>query len=256
MQEVEIIKKKSRLQRDKEADCYDKSFSAYANAVEIPTTIKRLSLGRSDCVLDAGAGTGRLTKELVEKCMFVVAADFSFNSLKVCKVRCEIHKTARLYLVQADLCFLPFKDGFFNKIGCSQMLQDLPTPKDRLNALKEMKRVLKDKGIVVITTFNFPLTERLGFVKYAGKKEGFHHSGHSIYYYRFGYFEFKAFVSSVFTIRELCGIRNIPGKPIGEWFRKIGLVSLALFIDFFIEKTPLSILTGRFLLVKLEKGDE
>lgn len=251
----ENIKKKTREQRDLEAGRYDLSFSSYANAVEMPTTIRRLGLSDRDITLDVGAGTGRFTLELAQRCRRVVAVDFSFNSLKVCREKCRQSVPAKVHFVVADISMLPFRDEIFDKAGSSQVLQDLPTSEQRVATLSEVGRVVKRGGEVVITTFNYPLAERMGIVKYAGKKEGYHHTGESIYYYRFTYFEFKRFLSCVpgFSVEEACGIRNIPAKPIGEWLCKAGLLNFSLWLDYLIEKNIVSALTGRFLLAKLIK---
>jgi ubiquinone/menaquinone biosynthesis C-methylase UbiE len=219
----------------------------------MPTTMRRLRPGDGDRVLDAGAGTGRLTLELARTCKEVIAVDYSLESLKLCREKCERSDTQRVFCVQADLCKLPFKSGVFDKAGSVQVIQDLPSADGRTEMLRELHRVLRRDGMAVLTTFNYPFPERLGFVKYAGKKEGYHHTGGSIYYYRFDYKEFKNFLSSCFRIVELCGIRNIPAKPFGEWMRRMGLLNLAAAVDFMIEKTFISRLTGRFLLAKLVK---
>ncbi len=246
-------KAKSRVQRDREARIYDSSFVPYAQAVEMPSTLRRIGASESDRVLDAGAGTGRLTLELAAQCKEVIAVDFSLESLKLCREKCGQSARGGVYWVQADLGKLPFRSGVFDKVGSTQVVQDLPSADDRMQMLSELHRVMKKGGIAVLTTFNYPLPEKLGLVKYAGKKEGYHHTGGSIYYYRFDYREFKDFLSSCFRIVELCGIRNIPAKPLGEWMRRWGLLKFATAVDFMIEKTFVSKLTGRFLLAKLVK---
>jgi SAM-dependent methyltransferase len=55
---------------------------------------------------------------------------------------------------------LPYPDGYFDKIVCSSSLEHF---KDDIKALKEMHRVLKPNGSVVLTTdsFNYPIEDEL-----------------------------------------------------------------------------------------------
>lgn len=56
--------------------------------------------------------------------------------------------------VQADLCKLPFKDNYAEYIECNQTIEHLACA-DVLKAIKEMRRVLKLKKTLLITTPNF-----------------------------------------------------------------------------------------------------
>ena len=159
-----------------------------------------------------------------------------------------------VHLVKGDLTHLPLRDGIFDKAGSFQVFADLPGEDLRRKGIEEIHRVIKPDGIFVITVFNYSMYERLRLFKYASKKEGYHHR--VIYYFRFTNNEFRQLLSKKFKVKELCGIRNIPGRPFGEFFRKIGLFKLSRFFDINLEKTPLSYLTGRFLLAKCIKLKE
>jgi len=56
--------------------------------------------------------------------------------------------------VKADICELPFKDNFADLIECHQVIEHLPMRKV-IDALKELYRVLKKGGKLIITTPNF-----------------------------------------------------------------------------------------------------
>jgi ubiquinone/menaquinone biosynthesis C-methylase UbiE len=60
--------------------------------------------------------------------------------------------------VNLDASSLPFKDASFDVVTSIAMFHHLPTKKDRLNFLKEVRRVLKPGGISVIK-FGFILGE-------------------------------------------------------------------------------------------------
>jgi len=49
--------------------------------------------------------------------------------------------------IRADLCYLPFRDKFFDFIWCSHVLEHI---EDVTKALKEIKRVLKSNSIVLL----------------------------------------------------------------------------------------------------------
>lgn len=66
--------------------------------------------------------------------------------------RAEIEKGAEF--VQADMCQLPFKDNYADYVECNQAIEHLPYAQVTV-ALKEMRRVLKPKKLLVVTTLNF-----------------------------------------------------------------------------------------------------
>ena len=146
MDRDDSTKAKSRLQRDREAGIYDLSFPPYAQAVEMPSTIRRLRPDEGDRVLDAGAGTGRLTLELATKCKEVIAVDYSLESLKLCREKCERSNRRGVFWVQADLCKLPFRPGVFDKVGSCQVIQDLPSTDSREETLRELHRGRQEGG--------------------------------------------------------------------------------------------------------------
>lgn len=76
--------------------------------------------------------------------------------------------------IVADVCCLPFKDEEFGVVLCTEVLEHLPNPS---MAIKEMQRVLKNGGKIILTTrFIFPVHDAPGdyyrYTKY-GLKELF-----------------------------------------------------------------------------------
>lgn len=86
-------------------------------------------------VLDLGSGTGLLQKFLKGK---LYGIDISFASIK---------KSSEL-VVQGDAEQLPYKNNTFNTVLSFTTAQNLDSVE---NMLKEVSRVLKPKGIAVIT---------------------------------------------------------------------------------------------------------
>ncbi|MGQ9818462.1 MAG: methyltransferase domain-containing protein [Candidatus Kapaibacteriales bacterium] len=105
-------------------------------------------------IADIGCGNGRLTKELLNLNRFVVSVDVSFENLKkvVASYGQENH-----YPVVADALNLPFRNSAFDCIIASEVIEHIPEPK---GLLKELFRVTKKGGVVIITT---PYREKIRY---------------------------------------------------------------------------------------------
>jgi|TARA_Y100000310_G_scaffold107116_1_gene105541 ubiquinone/menaquinone biosynthesis C-methylase UbiE len=101
--------------------------------------------GRNLKILDLGSG-GRRGLDKFGK---VIYSDISLEMLKQGKLRSGVN---------LDASFLPFKDESFDVVTSSAMFHHLPTKRDRLNFLKEIRRVLKPGGVSIIK-FGFILGE-------------------------------------------------------------------------------------------------
>lgn len=114
-------------------------------------------------VHETGAGTGEFTIPYFEKVMpgcKIHASDFSVGMVEVCKRRFPKHE----HSVQ-DVENMTLKSNKFDVVISRQMLEHVPNP---LKALKEMNRVLKPGGRVVLSTPSwFGLIGPLFFIKKA-----------------------------------------------------------------------------------------
>jgi len=81
-----------------------------------------------------------------------------FINLKDLKEKKGIYEKAIIEkgaeFVKADICDLPFKDNFANKVECIETIEHIPFNKI-LKAFAEIRRILKPGGRVLITTVNF-----------------------------------------------------------------------------------------------------
>jgi demethylmenaquinone methyltransferase/2-methoxy-6-polyprenyl-1,4-benzoquinol methylase len=104
---------------------------------------------RPSTILDLATGSGDLALALQKACPSakVVAADFCLPMLEQAR-----RKKVR-NLVQADALALPFPDHFFDVVTVAFGLRNMSSWTD---ALKEMNRVLKPGGTVVILDFSLP----------------------------------------------------------------------------------------------------
>lgn len=243
---VKEIKIKEISLRSNLARMYDAQISDYQHNVEINTVVKKLDPQEGEYVLDSGCGTGRITYKLIEAVRRVVGVDFSKESLKVCEQRCNAlyNYKNNLYLIRADVCNLPLKDGYFDKYISAEVFEHIPSEKERLKMLREAKRVLKLNGKLVLTTYNYSLR------KIIGRKRETH--SNELYSYRYDYFKLKRVVSLVFEGKiEIVGILNLI-----HWLSPKMLNRFERFlipIDNFIEKTPFSYMLAHLLSVECKK---
>lgn len=110
-------------------------------------------------ILDAACGGGELSLKLAERGCKVYGIDISEDAIssakrlsKRAKITCEFEV--------GSVEHLPYPNGYFDKIICSSALEHF---RDDLKALKEMNRVLKPNGKLVLTTdsFTYPINNEL-----------------------------------------------------------------------------------------------
>lgn len=133
-----------------------------------------LKFGKPYTILDAGCGNGLLMAQLLRlPVRSVVGFDFSLQMLAETKRRLKeagISPT-RYALKSGMLQKMPFETNEFDAVVCVDVLHNLPTYQDVVNSIKEMCRVCKPNGIVVIEFKN----RRNPLLHYKYKK---HDSGH------------------------------------------------------------------------------
>jgi ubiquinone/menaquinone biosynthesis C-methylase UbiE len=101
---------------------------------------------KNEKVLDLGCGNGRFSKYLQET--DYTGADFSEKMIEQAKKRFPNKK-----FIVANVLNLPFKDNIFDKIYSVAMIHQIPSHKYRLEALLEIKRVLKPNGQIFLTAW-------------------------------------------------------------------------------------------------------
>ncbi|WP_309081195.1 demethylmenaquinone methyltransferase [Zhihengliuella sp.] len=99
-------------------------------------------------VLDLAAGTGTSSEPYADAGIRVVACDFSLGMLEVGKRR-----RPDIDFVAGDATSLPFADGTFDAVTISFGLRNVSDPH---LALREMVRVTKPGGRVVVCEFSHP----------------------------------------------------------------------------------------------------
>ena len=101
-----------------------------------------------DTVLECACGTGLLSAVIAEKCRQLTATDFSEKMLKRAEKNCRDHRNVTY--AQADITALAYANGSFDKIVAGNVIHLLDNP---LTALRELNRVCKDGGMLIIPTY-------------------------------------------------------------------------------------------------------
>ena len=108
-----------------------------------------------ECVLDVAAGTGTSTQPFIDAGARVVACDFSLGML-------QVGRRARpaLPFLAGDALQLPLRDEVFDAVTSSFGLRNVA---DVDQALREMYRVTKPGGRLVVCEFSLPRQPLLRF---------------------------------------------------------------------------------------------
>ncbi len=121
-----------------------------------------LGVDRGDRVLDVGCGTGTLAFVLASRVGpqgAVSGVDASPEMIAAAQAKGRGKKAAPAFQV-APAQDLPFPDGSFDEVATSLMIHHLPE-EQRLDAVREMIRVLRPGGRLIIVEFQAP-QDRVG----------------------------------------------------------------------------------------------
>ena len=107
-------------------------------------------------ILDLGCGNGRLFEIIKDKKIDYIGVD---SSEKLIKIAENNYPGAKFQV--ADALNLPFPDNYFDKVYSIAVLHHIPSQEFRLQFLKEIKRVMKPKGLLILTVWKFHRVKEL-----------------------------------------------------------------------------------------------
>ena len=151
---------------DKNAGRYDrfmrKDGAAYDEMYELIRSVVR-----HKTVLELATGTGLIAKNIVNAAAHIEATDASAEMIAEAK---RDNRSAKLYFSVQDMFCLPYAGESFDVVIVSNALHIVPQPE---KALAEIRRVLKDNGVLIAPTFthagnSFTGKVRAFFMKLAG----------------------------------------------------------------------------------------
>jgi ubiquinone biosynthesis O-methyltransferase len=103
-------------------------------------------------ILEVGSGLGTFAMHLASLGARVTGTDFSDTAVQIASDKLTDQKQAGLRFQVADAQDLHFREASFDVVVCCECLEHLPDP---LKALREMARVLRPGGTLVLTTENY-----------------------------------------------------------------------------------------------------
>jgi len=119
---------------------------------EVIQFIKQLPA--SSRILDLGCGNARHTRVLLERNFEVIGLDVSYRILQTAKENeLSLVKNKLTSLINGDARVLPFKNKVFDSIIMIAVIHHFESIEDRIGILQEIKRVLTDNGICLISTW-------------------------------------------------------------------------------------------------------
>ena len=131
---------------DRNAKIYDrfmrKDTAAYEQLYELLRPVVR-----HKTVLELATGTGLIARHIVDAAAHIEATDASPEMIAEAK---RGNHSAKLHFSVQDMFRLPYADQSFDVVVVSNALHIVPHPEQ---ALREIRRVLKDDGVLIVPTF-------------------------------------------------------------------------------------------------------
>ncbi len=151
---------------DKNAGRYDRFMRKDRAAYDEMYALIR-PLVRHKTVLELATGTGLIAKHIVNAVAHIEATDASAEMIAEAK---RDNRSAKLHFSVQDMFRLPYADQSFDVVIVSNALHIVQQPE---KALAEIRRVLKDGGVLIAPTFthagnSFTGKVRAFFMKLAG----------------------------------------------------------------------------------------
>ena len=154
----QIIMKEKKNFWDRNAKRYDrfmrKDAAAYARMAELMGPAVR-----HRNVLELATGTGKIAKSIVCEADAIEATDVSPEMIAEAK---RENTSSKLHFSVQDMFHLPYADGSFDVVIVANALHIVEHPEKALN---EIRRVLKEDGVLIAPTFTHAGNSLYGRIK-------------------------------------------------------------------------------------------
>jgi ubiquinone/menaquinone biosynthesis C-methylase UbiE len=182
---------------DSQVAAYDSNIPLLAYGfIEIPFTINALDLEPDYSLLDAGCGTGRMMLQLSERVKDLVCVDYSIKSLTEADRLIVTSSARNINLIQGDICSMPLRSSIFSRALCSRVIEHIPAPELREQALKEIGRVVLPGSTIVVNANQYSRLSR----EKSGEQTGGTH------YIRFTEEELSELLTTSIDVKSISGL--------------------------------------------------
>ena len=125
--------------------------------------IEPINFEPTDKILDMCCGTGGATFAIAQKAgekTEIIGIDLSWGQIKIAQRRVNKFTTRRnrfnnVGFIEGDATKTCFREGYFNKVFITHALHEMEK-EERLDTLREAKRILKEKGKVIALEVDDP----------------------------------------------------------------------------------------------------
>ncbi len=148
---------------------YRTPLGRYADEVEW-RCVRALLPDKKGKILDLGCGTGLYTERLIKMGFDVVSLDYSMEMLRIAKRKIEGK------FIRGNAMRLPFRDSVFDGIVAVTSFEFFPDPE---KAIKEMKRVVKRGGFIIVGVLARP-----NLWSWSRRKKELYRSAHFYTYFK------------------------------------------------------------------------
>lgn len=124
---------------------------SYEQKLRAETVLGLLAVNQGERVLDIGCGNARDIAKIAAYGGYVIGVDISEGMVAAARQEVERTGIKGITLQVGDATCLDFPDASFDKVLCSEVIEHIP---DAPQALREMHRVLKPGGTLVLSTPN------------------------------------------------------------------------------------------------------
>lgn len=185
---------------------------------ELWVSNKLKKLKRGTKILDAGAGESYYSKYC--KHLHYVSQDFAkYDGKGDAKgIQTGKRNSSKLHIV-SDITDIPVESASFDAVLCVEVLEHIPRP---LDALKELSRVLKKDGVLILTAPTYSHTHYSPYYFYSGFATNFYRENLPLYGFKIE----EIFIYGNYFDSIALELARLPLVC----FRSMGLLSLPLIV--------------------------